>query len=1207
MAKIKCVINELIRNHKIAFCVILLCIVLMISILVPTLANFINNNPEIIPVVWDGSIASEYKSGNGTKDNPYIISDGSELAYFKYKLDETDYSDTYFSISNNIILNEGTLRYDPENGIEYILNGITYYVEYYTNKYYDNPEKTGTEVGTVNIFEPLKDFKGNLEGNLYTIYGLYLTDSSSENLALFENLEGNIQNLFFKNVLVYGGSNTAGLAISTDDLSVNNVIFDGYIVNKQQVINKNITGSLNLDLVNINNYETTNYIDFKNQLPYINDIVSARISGIYELSGSSEGTTILINGVSVTNGSFLINLTEIPEQITVTTSSTSAPMTLEFTNFNYEITYNYSQASGIIGEARNTVLNNVVNASDIFGNFIGSGLIGTSFGKLNITNSYNRGKINSNLGSGLIGQVTTTSEEIKILRSFNIGNITAYTQGGLLGYINNTAVNILMENSFEGTEINPVGNEGNITIINSYVSDINNVNPNFIYKSVQELKEEEFLTEMEYSPYISDTDYNENSLNIWYYGAEEFPMNYYDQKMTEVVSLYLSNLNYNKYLPILDNKIIKNNITFVLEEINSYDSVISKEYFISNESEVLSKNDLKENIEWISYNGIEQITEEGTYVIYIKITDYKDRISYINSDVLVLDLTAPEVTLSSADYNWTEYLNEPLEKYTSKIEEFTISTQDNLSGIAYIRYLISSNLYTEAELSALEENNWSDFQNKITLNELGKNIVYVQVVDNSENIKYVSSYYFNYQGYQTFEAYPGIGNNSLYQGLPLNITGNSAFTLKVTYDEVMSKLEGNIYHNIITNILLPKNTIIKLIDYSDNKIYTYEITTDEDIYNYNNSCPSEIDCQKRAKYPFSLFTERGKSVQNTYVEKDYYQDNKYSENYSIIFDFSNTDLNQDIENIESYIETEDENGNLIRSTIKSSIPKFNVYSSINGDSSRAGIYLTSDYIGNLILLNTNSITEINLISGINYKRKQEYKIFDTSYEYGNLGLEISLVNNNDEIVSKEYLKNVIIQVNGNNYIAGNDNIIRVTGNNLQSETGKNLKIITYEGYTGLEEGNYYFKIRSYKSLGGYMAGDSTVAEMLIPVYVSQYNYSRFYQVEMSSQVIRKTEEPENITFTITKEGEFTSPEVRISLYEKEELTGDNQKYNLIDLQQYVADSLVHVSNYAYAISGDSFVISFDSTKFNYNGYQLVLELYDGDKRIDIVKKYFIVR
>ena len=45
-----------------------------------------------------------------------------------------------------------------------------------------------------------------------------------------------------------------------------------------------------------------------------------------------------------------------------------------------------------------------------------------------------------------------------------------------------------------------MGNEGNITIINSYVSDINNVNPNFIYKSVQELKEEEFLTEWNIVP-----------------------------------------------------------------------------------------------------------------------------------------------------------------------------------------------------------------------------------------------------------------------------------------------------------------------------------------------------------------------------------------------------------------------------------------------------------------------------------------------------------------------------------------------------------------------------------------------------------------------------------------------------------------------------------------------------------------------------------
>ncbi len=1206
MERVKGLISKLTHN-KIALGIILLCSVLMVSILVPTLANFINKDPKMTPAIWDGSMATDYKSGDGTKDDPYIISSGSELAYFKYKLDETDYSDTYFSISNNIFLNEGVLKYNSDTGIEYVLNETTYYVEYYTNKYYDNPEKNGPEIGTVNIFTPLKNFKGYLEGNLYTIYGLYLTDSSSENLALFDDLQGSIQNLFFKNILVYGGTNTAGLAISSDDLTVNNIVFDGYIVNKQQVTNKITTGSLNPDLINIYGYETTSYIDFKNKLPYINDFVSAKISGTYELIGSSEGTNILINGVSVTGGSFLINLTELPEQITVTTTSTSAPVTLEFTNFNYEITYNYSLASGLIGEARNTILNNVVNASDISGNFIGSGLVGSALGELKINDSYNRGKINSNLGSGLIGQIATTNEEVMIQRSFNTGTITALTKGGLLGYINNTASNVIISNSFEGTEINPEASEGNITVTNSYVSDINNTNQNFIYKSIAELKEETFLTELEFSPYVSDSDFNENSANIWYYALEEFPANYYDQKMTQLVYLHLSNLTYKEYLPVLENKIIKNNITFSLEEINSYDSVKSKEYFISNETDIISKTDLKENIEWINYENIYQITEEGNYVIYVKITDYKDRESYLNSDVLILDLTNPEVALSSDGYSWTEYSGEPLEKYTNKIEKLKINTTDNLSGIAYIRYLISSNLYSEAELNALEESNWLDYQNEIILNELGKKIVYVQVVDNSENIKYVSSYYFNYQGYKIDEAYPGLGNSTNYQGLPFNITGNSVFTFKTSYEETISKIDENIFHNIMTNVLLPKETIIKLIDHTDNKIYTYEVSTDEDIYNYNNSCPPETNCQKRAKYPFTLFKERGKTTQNNYAEKDYYLDNKYQESYTVIFDFSNTTHNQDFENIEAYIETEDINGSLIRSTVKSSIAKFNIYSSINGESSKASIYLTSDYADNPILLNTNSVTGINLISGINYKRKQEYKIFDTCYEYGYLGLEISLVNSNDEIVSKEYLKNIVIQINGENYVAGNDNIIRIPGNNLQSETSKNIKIITYEG-TGLAEGNYYFKIKSYKLLGEYKASNSSVTEISIPVYVSKYNYSIFYNVEMNSQLIDKTKETESINFVVTKEGEFASPKIRVSLYEKADLKGDNQNYNLVDLQQYVSDSLVHVGNYTYLISDENnFTINFDPTIFNYNGYQLVFELYDGDKRIDIVKKYFIVR
>ena len=32
--------------------------------------------------IWDGSIAKKFSSGDGSIKNPYIINDGSELAYF---------------------------------------------------------------------------------------------------------------------------------------------------------------------------------------------------------------------------------------------------------------------------------------------------------------------------------------------------------------------------------------------------------------------------------------------------------------------------------------------------------------------------------------------------------------------------------------------------------------------------------------------------------------------------------------------------------------------------------------------------------------------------------------------------------------------------------------------------------------------------------------------------------------------------------------------------------------------------------------------------------------------------------------------------------------------------------------------------------------------------------------------------------------------
>ena len=58
--------------------------------------------------VWDGvEVATSFSAGNGTKENPYQITNGSELAYLKKIVEEnllTDLKDKYFILSNDIDL-----------------------------------------------------------------------------------------------------------------------------------------------------------------------------------------------------------------------------------------------------------------------------------------------------------------------------------------------------------------------------------------------------------------------------------------------------------------------------------------------------------------------------------------------------------------------------------------------------------------------------------------------------------------------------------------------------------------------------------------------------------------------------------------------------------------------------------------------------------------------------------------------------------------------------------------------------------------------------------------------------------------------------------------------------------------------------------------------------------------------------------------------
>ena len=76
----------------------------------------------------------------------------------------------------------------------------------------------------------MKNFKGYFDGDSYRIYGLLILNSASEEVGLFHNLEGTIENLYVENAFVYGGHTTALLAVHAKNAVVRNTMIQGSVV-----------------------------------------------------------------------------------------------------------------------------------------------------------------------------------------------------------------------------------------------------------------------------------------------------------------------------------------------------------------------------------------------------------------------------------------------------------------------------------------------------------------------------------------------------------------------------------------------------------------------------------------------------------------------------------------------------------------------------------------------------------------------------------------------------------------------------------------------------------------------------------------------------------------------------------------------------------------------------------------------------------------
>lgn len=128
-----------------------------------------------IPALWDGTIADAFAEGDGSKDDPYLIHDGSELAYLALLCNANSDLTTgrYYKVVNDIVLNEDVLT------DEFDLDG--------------EPDNQWTPIGK----DKNHSFHGFFEGDNHYISGMYIINGGgTNNPGMFGFVDGGtIQNL----------------------------------------------------------------------------------------------------------------------------------------------------------------------------------------------------------------------------------------------------------------------------------------------------------------------------------------------------------------------------------------------------------------------------------------------------------------------------------------------------------------------------------------------------------------------------------------------------------------------------------------------------------------------------------------------------------------------------------------------------------------------------------------------------------------------------------------------------------------------------------------------------------------------------------------------------------------------------------------------------------------------------------------------------
>lgn len=400
-----------------------------------------------------------------------------------------------------------------------------------------------------------------------------------------------------------------------------------------------------------------------------------------------------------------------------------------------------------------------------------------------------------------------------------------------------------------------------------------------------------------------------------------------------------------------------------------------------------------------------------------------------------------------------------------------------------------------------------------------------------------------------------------------------------------------------------ENTKIVVLDMATNKYYYYVVS-------------AEDEAQGKYLYYLQEFLEMG-STDSYYNENNAYNTYYYPtqdlvyENFICHVDISQSDITEDAIDNTLYIELQDSEENTLIGIYEPL--RENAKYSIYADKS-ATINVTTE-AEDIIYLGE----DINLDVTTNFTQEttdNHVTIYDTKYLNSKMGIKISIFDINGNQLNSDSLLGMNFKYDGQTYYPRIDGTVRIKIADRISNVLSKIKIET-ENNKNLATGTYIIKVESFGSPDGIYYGSdvSDHAEKTITIINSDYGLkvTTDEQTKIVNKTTGKTLHGNNSLIINTNyESRLENPIITVSLYRRDYTEEYSLKYNLVDLREYISNSLADFGNeleYVAVTEPANTNTMFYNFKENLvtGTYKIVFKLYDNNTYIGEAYEYIIIK